>query len=57
MIMKGMQFGLLIGHKGSLHDAFPLEIFNVAVVVEGIIILHELRDVPISFAMLMGAIY
>ena len=45
--MTGMQVGLLIGHEGVLHDAFPLEIVNVAVVVEETIILHDLRDVPL----------
>ncbi|KAI4832831.1 hypothetical protein KUCAC02_015775 [Chaenocephalus aceratus] len=48
-----MQVGLLIGHEGPLLDSFPLEVFNVAVVVEKKIILHDLRDVP----MLMGEIY
>ena len=52
-----MQVGLLIGHEGPLLDSFPLEVFNVAVVVEEKIILHDLRDVPTGFAMLMGAIY
>uniref|UniRef100_A0A3B3TD54 Uncharacterized protein n=1 Tax=Paramormyrops kingsleyae TaxID=1676925 RepID=A0A3B3TD54_9TELE len=54
---SGMRVGLLIGHEGTLHDAFPLEIFSVAVVVEEKIILHGLRDVPTGFAMLMGTIY
>ena len=57
VMMKGMQVGLLIGHKGSLHDAFPLEIFNVAVVEKKKIILHDVRDVSTGFAMLMGTIY
>ncbi|KAJ4919050.1 hypothetical protein JOQ06_021804, partial [Pogonophryne albipinna] len=57
VILKGMQVGLLIGHEGPLLDSFPLEVFNVAVVVEEKIILHDLRDVPTGFAMLMGAIY
>ncbi len=55
--MKGMQVGLLLGHEGPLHDAFPLEVFNVAVVVEETIIVHDLKDVPTGFAMLMGTIY
>ena len=41
MIMKGMQVGLLLGHEGPLHDAFPLEVLNVAVVVEETIIIHD----------------
>lgn len=57
MIMRGMQVGLLIVHEGPLQDALPLEVFDVAVVVEEKIILHDLRDVPTGFAMLMGAIY
>ena len=57
MIKKGMQVGLLIGYEGLLHDAFPLEVFNVALVVVGKIILHESRYVPTCFAMLKGAIY
>ncbi|KAL6470592.1 hypothetical protein MHYP_G00217110 [Metynnis hypsauchen] len=57
VLMKGMHVGLLIGYEGALHEAFPLEIFNVAVVVEETIILHSIRDVPTGFAMLMGTIY
>lgn len=56
VIMSGMEVGLLIGHEGPLQDAFPLEVFNVAVVVEEKIIL-DIRDVPTGFAMLLGAIY
>lgn len=56
VIMSGMEVGLLIGHEGPLQDAFPLEVFNVAVVVEEKIIL-DIRDVPRGFAMLLGAIY
>uniref|UniRef100_A0A3B4ZT95 Uncharacterized protein n=1 Tax=Stegastes partitus TaxID=144197 RepID=A0A3B4ZT95_9TELE len=52
-----MHVGLLIGHEGRLLDAFPLEVIRVAVVVGETIILHDLRDVPTGFAMLMGAIY
>ncbi|KAL6485097.1 hypothetical protein MHYP_G00071420 [Metynnis hypsauchen] len=57
VLMKGMRVGLLTGYEGVLHKAFPLEIFNVAVVVEETIILHSIRDVPTGFAMLMGTIY
>ncbi|KAM6952219.1 uncharacterized protein PEZ65_010509 isoform 2-T2 [Lycodopsis pacificus] len=57
VIMKVMQVGLLIGHEGTLQDAFPLEVFNVAVVAEEKIILHKLGDIPTGFAMLMAAIY
>ncbi|XP_063749959.1 uncharacterized protein LOC134871220 [Eleginops maclovinus] len=57
VLMSGMQVGLLIGHEGPLHDAFPLDVFNVALVVEEKIILHDLRDVSTGFAMLLGAIY
>ena len=55
--MKGMQIGLLIGYEGERQDAFPCEIFNVAVVVEETIVLHNINDVPCSFAMLLGIIY
>ena len=55
--MKGMCVRLFTGHEGVLHDAFPHEIFNITVVVEEAIVLHELRDVPTGFAMLMGTIY
>ncbi|CAM4722655.1 unnamed protein product [Leuciscus chuanchicus] len=55
--MKGMHVGLLIGHEGVLNDAFPLAVSNVAVVVEETIILHNLRDIPTGFALLMGTIY
>lgn len=57
VIMGGMEVGLVIGHEGPLQDAFPLEVFNVAVVEEEKIILHDIRDVPTGFAMLLGAIY
>ncbi|CAL8310904.1 unnamed protein product [Gadus morhua 'NCC'] len=57
VLMSGMQVGLLIGHEGPLHDAFTLDVFNVALVVEEKIILHDLRDVSTGFAMLLGAIY
>jgi len=55
--MKGMRVGLLIGHEGVLNDAFPLDVSNVAVVVEETIVLHNLRDIPTGFALLMGTIY
>ncbi|XP_070845774.1 uncharacterized protein [Chaetodon trifascialis] len=55
--MNGMQVGLLIGHKGVLDDVFPLQIFNVAVVVEEKIVIYNLRDVPSGFAILMGITY
>lgn len=55
--MKGMRVGLLIGHEGVLHNAFPMQVFNVAVVVEETIILPAIRDVATGFAMLMGTIY
>ncbi|KAG1957333.1 hypothetical protein F2P79_007417 [Pimephales promelas] len=57
VIMKGMRVGLLIGHEGVLNDAFPLDVSNVAVVVEETIVLHNLRDIPTGFALLMGTIY
>lgn len=52
-----MPVGLLIGYEGVLNDAFPLDVFNVAVVVEDTIVLHDLRDIPTAFALLMGTIY
>ncbi|XP_039528737.1 uncharacterized protein LOC120479933 isoform X1 [Pimephales promelas] len=55
--MEGMQLGLLIGYEGDNQDAFPHEIFNVAVVVEETVVLHNFKDVPSSFAMLLGIIY
>ena len=57
VIMAGKEVGLLIGHEGPLQDAFPLDVFNVAVVAEEKIILHDIGDVPTAFAMLLGAIY
>ncbi|KAI4800480.1 hypothetical protein KUCAC02_009704 [Chaenocephalus aceratus] len=47
VILKGMQVGLLIGNEGSLLEHHFL----------WKIILHDLRDMPTGFAMLMGAIY
>ncbi|KAA0708080.1 hypothetical protein E1301_Tti018750 [Triplophysa tibetana] len=55
--MEGMQLGLLIGYEGDNQDAFPREVFNVAVVVEETAVLHNFKDVPSSFAMLLGIIY
>ncbi|XP_076855211.1 uncharacterized protein LOC143510083 [Brachyhypopomus gauderio] len=52
--MRGMLVGLLIGYEGVLQEALPQEIFNVAVVAEDTIVLHNLKDVPCSFAILMG---
>ncbi|KAG7513431.1 hypothetical protein JOB18_007650 [Solea senegalensis] len=46
--MKGMQIGLLISYEGAERDA---------VVIEETIVLHNIKDVPFSFAMLMGIIY
>ena len=37
--------------------AIPHKIFNVAVVIEETIVLHNFKDVPCSFAMLLGIIY
>lgn len=54
--MKGMQLGILIGYEGE-QGAIPHDIFNVAVVVEETIVLHNIKDVAHSFAMLMGVIY
>lgn len=54
--MKGMQLGLLIG-CGGVQQAIPHEIFDVAVVVEETIVLHNFKDVAQSFAMLLGIIY
>ena len=51
-----MQVGLLVGYEGE-RDAFPQQIFNVAVVVEEKIVLHNLKDVACGFAMLLGLIY
>ena len=56
MMIIGMQVALLIAHEGPLHDVFPLEIYNVAVVVEKRFILHDLRDVSTGCAMLIGTI-
>lgn len=55
--MAGMDLGLLIGHEGVLEDAFPSEVFHLAVVVEKQIVLHNLHDIPTGFAMLLGTIY
>ncbi|XP_030266756.1 uncharacterized protein LOC115578038 [Sparus aurata] len=54
--MKGMQLGILIGYEGE-QRAIPNDIFNVAVVVEETIVVHNIKDVAHGFAMLMGVIY
>ncbi|KAK1887355.1 Solute-binding protein [Dissostichus eleginoides] len=54
--MKGMRVGLLIGYEGE-RDAFPQQIFNVAVVVEETIVLHNLKDVACGLAKLLGIMY
>uniref|UniRef100_A0A3B5QXH1 Uncharacterized protein n=1 Tax=Xiphophorus maculatus TaxID=8083 RepID=A0A3B5QXH1_XIPMA len=53
----GMQVGLLIACEGSELGAIPHEVFDVAVVVEETIVLHNIKDVTLGFAMLMGVIY
>ncbi|CAJ1087318.1 uncharacterized protein LOC111845645 isoform X2 [Xyrichtys novacula] len=57
VLMKGMLVGLLIGHEDVMHEAFPRQLFNVTVVVEETIILHNLQDVPTVLAILMATIY
>lgn len=52
-----MQLGILIGYEDAKRDAFPHKVFDVAVVVKDTIVLHNIKDVPFSFAMLMGVIY
>jgi len=54
--MKGMQLGLLIGYEDDNQNAFPREVFNGAVVVEETVVLHNFKDVPSSFAMLLEII-
>lgn len=55
--MKGMQLGLLIGCGGGERGAIPHEVFDVAIVVEETVVLHNMKDLAESFAMLMGVIY
>uniref|UniRef100_A0A3Q3F7X0 Uncharacterized LOC108245180 n=1 Tax=Kryptolebias marmoratus TaxID=37003 RepID=A0A3Q3F7X0_KRYMA len=55
--LKGIQLGLLIACEGGERSAIPHEVFDVAVVVEETIVLHNIKDVAQSFAMLMGVIY
>ena len=58
MLMTGTVCGLLIGHTGPLEEAFPSDaFFSVALVVEEKAILHNIRDVPTAFALLLAAIY
>lgn len=53
--MKGMQLGLLIGCEGGERGAIPHKVFDVAVVVEETIVLHNVKDVAHGLA--MGVIY
>uniref|UniRef100_A0A3Q2ZKK5 Uncharacterized protein n=1 Tax=Kryptolebias marmoratus TaxID=37003 RepID=A0A3Q2ZKK5_KRYMA len=55
--LKGIQLGLLIACEGGERSAIPHEVFDVAVVVEETIVLHNIKDVAQCFAMLMGVIY
>ncbi|XP_017165624.1 uncharacterized protein LOC103461900 [Poecilia reticulata] len=55
--MKGMQVGLLIACEGGEQWPIPHEVFDVAVVVEETIVLHNIKDVTLGFATLMGVIY
>ena len=55
--MQGMDVGLLIGYEGAHQNGFPLNIFNVAVVVEETPVMHNFDDVPSAMAMLVGVIY
>ncbi|AWP18240.1 putative pinopsin-like [Scophthalmus maximus] len=56
-LYQAMQLGILIGYEDAKRDAFPHKVFDVAVVVKDTIVLHNIKDVPFSFAMLMGVIY
>lgn len=54
--MKGMQVGLLIGYECAEKDAFPREVFDIAIVAKKTIVLHNLNYAPCSFAMLISII-
>uniref|UniRef100_A0A3Q0RXF6 Uncharacterized protein n=1 Tax=Amphilophus citrinellus TaxID=61819 RepID=A0A3Q0RXF6_AMPCI len=54
---KQAQGRAVISCEGSEQGAIPHKVFDVAVVVEETIVLHNMKDVGQSFAMLMGVIY
>lgn len=56
-VMKAVQLGLLIARKGNEQGAIPHNVFHIAVVVEETVVLHNLKDISQSSAMLMGVIY
>ncbi|XP_014853147.1 PREDICTED: uncharacterized protein LOC106924119 isoform X2 [Poecilia mexicana] len=55
--MKGMQVDLLIACEGGEQGAIPHQVFNVGVVVEETIVLHNIKDVTLGFVTLMVVIY
>lgn len=54
--MRGMPLSILIGYEGE-QRSIPPQIFNVALIVEETIVLHNIKDVAHSVAMLMGTMY
>lgn len=55
--MKGVDVGLLFVTEEAGGEDMLSDIVNVAVILEEKIVIHELRDVPHAFAVLMGLLY
>ncbi len=51
--MKGLQVGLVIDYEVTLQYTFLHEVFNMGIVLEEKVVLHNFTSVPCSFAMLM----
>ncbi|XP_039591916.1 uncharacterized protein LOC120515213 [Polypterus senegalus] len=56
-IVRGMNIGLLLITEENPASFLPQEIIDVAVVLEEQIVLHDLKDVPNAFVLLMGLLY
>ncbi|KAI9537956.1 hypothetical protein NQZ68_019295 [Dissostichus eleginoides] len=55
--VNGVDVGVLIVTEEREPAALPKNIADVAVILEGRIVLRKLRDVPTGFAVLMGILY
>ena len=52
-----MEIGILVVTEENPGNLLPKEIIDVALVLEEEIVLHDLKDVPNAFALLIGLLY
>ncbi|KAJ4929039.1 hypothetical protein JOQ06_004660 [Pogonophryne albipinna] len=55
--VNGVDVGVLIVVEERVPAALPKNIADVAVILDGRVVLRKLRDVPTGFAVLMGILY